>query len=196
MDNNESKTKKKTANPLPYIIVFAILFLIILGLLTWVLDIFYKNHQCTLYPNIWCSDNWSCNNVCPGGTSPVANGLPVNPCFGNTAYVGPTGEGGTGLASCIFGPTAMGATACFVTPSGGPPTGGTGLSCDCIPEMSFTQNCFSGCAINLTSVTGTTGGSGSPVCCCNDLNNPVCAVELVNGVPTGTGLCAPNNNNT
>ncbi|CAH6421708.1 Hypothetical protein HVR_LOCUS1348 [uncultured virus] len=189
MAYNEYPTKKKSADPLPYIIIFAILFLIALGLLTWVLGTFYKSHACSLYPNIWCSDNWSCNTVCPGGNNPVSpQGQPVNPCFGNAAYVGPGGGSASGLSSCIFGPTAMGATACFATPSGGDTGGGgTGLACDCPTGMSGIQNCFNGCAINLTSIP--TGAAAT--CCCNDPNNPACAaVTGATGVEP-TGICLP-----
>jgi hypothetical protein len=141
MANNESK--KKSADPLPYIIVFAILFLVALGVLTWTLGIWYKAQQCVLNPNIWCSDNWTCNTNCPTGYT-------GNACFLNAA------TGSTGLASCLFGPNAPGATVCLNTPSG---TGG--LSCDCPTGMaSQTNNCFAGCSQNLGSV------ASESTCCC------------------------------
>lgn len=142
-------------NPLPYSITFAILFLILLGILTWVLDVWYKQNQCALEPNIWCSDNWTCNNTCP-------TGLSVNECFINS--------GSTGLASCLYGPNAPGARICFNTPSG---TGG--LSCNCPTNMTTqTNNCFSGCPQNLRSIPSNAN------CCCNP-STPGC----ITSCPTG-----------
>lgn len=170
-----TKTKKKAANPLPYIIVFAILFLIALGVLTWVLDVFYKSYQCGYYPNIWCSDNWTCQTKC-NGVIPGTDIYP-NPCFGTPGSTGSLSP--TGLASCLFGPDAPGALVCFT-----PPTGGTGVACSCPTGMSGPPvlNCFNGCGIDLDSISA----PGTPVCCCNDQNNPNCAMS--NGQPTG--LCA------
>lgn len=138
MENN--KTKRQTADPLPYIIIFAILFLVALGILTWTLDMWYKQHQCALHPNIWCSDNWTCNNPCPTGYT-------GNQCFVN---LGPTG-----LASCIYGPSAAGATACLNPPA---ETGGT--ACSCPTGIQSANNCFIGCAGRLSDV------AGSDCCCC------------------------------
>lgn len=157
MANNE--TKKKSADPLPYIIIFAILFLVALGILTWTLDMWYKQHQCALHPNIWCSDNWTCNNACTPGSA-------VSPCFVN---LGPTG-----LASCLYGPNVAGATACIAPPS---ETGG--VACDCPTEMQGAQNCFVGCASKLSDIPG--GSSGIPCCCCP--NTAGCPWTSVNDVP-------------
>lgn len=135
---------QNVANPLPYIIVFAILFLVALGILTWVLDVYSKQHSCALHPNIWCSDNWTCNNSCPTGSG-------YNACFNNV--------GSTGLASCLFGPDSSIATTCLNLPTG---TGGTGAAaCDCVSGIQQTvSNCFSGCAANLGDI------SNDVICCC------------------------------
>lgn len=184
-DTPKESNPPKNKHIIIYIVAFAIQFLVILGLLTWVLGVYYQNNSCGYYPNIWCSDMWTCNNVCQGGDNPVnSKGLPVNPCYGQTAYLGTTG-----LASCVFGPDAPGATVCLQAPTG-PPTGGTALGCDCIPQMqgSAVENCFNGCAANLDEI-----GSGG-VCCCNDPNNSAC---LVTASPSGGvvpfGACAPDN---
>jgi hypothetical protein len=137
------ETKKKSADPLPYIIFFSILFFVALGVLTWTLSTWYKEHQCVLYPNIWCSDNWTCNNPCPTGHT-------GNQCFVN---LGPTG-----LASCIFGPNAPGSRDCLATPPG---TGG--LACDCPTGMQSIPNCFAGCADSFNDLT-----TNSQCCCCPD----------------------------
>ena len=128
-------------NPLPYIIVFAFLFVIGLIALTWTLDVWYKANQCVTFPNVWCSDTWVCNNSCPTGE--------FNACFAST--------GTTGLASCLFGPNSAVANVCFNIPSGD-----TGLSCTCSTGMAATNNCFSGCAQNFDSITG------NPICCCKE----------------------------
>jgi len=138
-------SKKKSADPLPYIIVFAILFLIGLGVLTWTLGVWYKSQQCAIYPNIWCSDNWTCNNNCPTGYT------------GNSCFLNATAP--TGLASCIYGPDAPGAKVCLTTPAG---TSATATSCDCPTGMQQTANCFSGCSQNFSSINFGAGNS----CCC------------------------------
>src|SRR5690606_22735809 len=119
-------------NPLPYIITFGILVILTLAALTWMLQQWYRETQCVLDPNIWCSDQWTCNNSCPTGSS-------NNECFIN---LGPTG-----LASCLYGPNSAIATVCFT-----PPTGGTGTSCNCPPELvGITNNCLAGCPIDFDS---------------------------------------------
>lgn len=167
-----TSTRTSSADPLLYVIIFAFLFLISLGLLTWVLGTFYKSHACGLYPNIWCSDEFSCTTPC----TTTISGHTVNPCFGVTSYIG-----STGLSSCIFGPDAPGATVCFF-----PPTDG-GTACACPPELGGdVQSCFNGCPSNLSSI-----GEGG-ACCCNDLNNTRCLVMVADdGSLVGTGICAP-----
>ena len=149
--DDKKPQQKKGANPLPYIISFAVLFVVTLVVLTWVLDVFYKAQACGTYPNIWCSDTWTCTNNCPGAVNP--SGYPVSQCFENV--------GTTGLSSCLFGPNAAGATACYFTPSGD-----GGLSCDCVASMQNTPNCYSGCAQSLDDITGP--------CCCDQSVNPNC----------------------
>lgn len=130
----------QTADPLPYIITFAILFVIALGLLTWAIGKGFAANQCVLQPNIWCSDNWTCNNSCPTGDTTH------NSCFQN---IGPTG-----LASCIFGPNSAIANTCVA-----PTNGDTGaVACDCNQATSQqTNNCLSNCPQNLQQVNpGTT----------------------------------------
>lgn len=130
-------------NLLPYIIIFAIIFFINLSLLTWVLSVWYKSHQCIVNPNIWCSDTWTCNNNCTGSS--------YNECFNHG-----TSEG---LASCLFGPNAPGAQVCFKIQ-------GTGPTCNCSQGMKEqTNNCFSGCPINLREVSKNTR------CCCQPGRN-------------------------
>lgn len=153
---------KKSADPLPYIILFAILFLISLAVLTWTLDVWSKAHSCALYPNIWCSDNWSCATNCSSGYS-------GNQCFVN-------GMNSTGLSSCLFGPNAAGATACFFTPTGG--TAGS-LSCECTPAMTAAPNCFSQCAQSFGNIA-----QNIPCCCCPGTKG--CPYTFGN-IPSGCG---------
>jgi hypothetical protein len=162
----------KQVNPLPYIIVFIILFITSLIVLTWMLDVFNKNIQCTMEPNIWCSDEWYCQSACTGGQSVEG---PVSSCYENAGPSGTVGYTGiTGLANCLFGPNAPGATVCFEQPA---QTGATALACDCPTILqSGVGSCLSGCPLNLNSVNNAT------VCCCNEgpgctKNAPECNVN-------------------
>lgn len=133
-----------SADPLPYIIVFAILFVGALAALTWMLGVWFKEHQCALNPNIWCSDTWQCNNNCPTGFTGSA-------CFLH-------GTGTTGLASCLFGPTAAGANICIPA---GVPTGGIPENCNCPAGITgATNNCLGSCPQNLSGV------ANGNICCC------------------------------
>lgn len=145
MASPEPVTKKAIADPLPYIIVFAIMVLVALGVLTWTLSVWYKTSQCAVYPNVWCSNNWTCNNSCAGTTG-------FNSCF--TDY----GTGTTGLALCLMGPDSTQGQLCFQMPTGGT---GDDVSCDCIPEIQKAQNCFSQCAQDFKSM-----GASTQCCCC------------------------------
>jgi len=160
-------------NVLIYIIIFAILFYIILGVLTWDIYIYNQSYGCGYDPNVRCYNDWYCKTLCPVSQT-------YNSCFSQENALGPTG-----LADCLYGPSSAAATLCL-TPPDGPPTGGTGLSCDCIPQMTSTsvQNCFRGCRINLEA----SPDSNSRTCCCNDPTNPNCAV---NDAGIGIGPCAP-----
>lgn len=153
--------KKEQADPLPYVIVFAILFLISLGLLTWVLSLWYKADQCGKNPNIWCSDTWSCNNNrCLG----------YNYCFENI--------GATGLASCLYGPNSVAATVCYNLET----TGDTGATlCDCPQNLQNVQNCFSGCGTRIS-------GSVTKCCCCP--GTPGCTEEMSAGCFTDGAKCS------
>jgi hypothetical protein len=159
----EPKPKKKGPDPLIYVIIFAILFFVTLGLLTWFLDVYNKQHKCLLDPNIWCSDNWTCQTQCTTDSSGVCVApnplggadLPVNKCFCN-----PTGT--TGLASCLYGPNAEGATNC-INPGVDGETG-TG---DCICPQTIqetTINCFNNCYQSLALLAA---NNPEVNCCCN-----------------------------
>lgn len=146
----------KQVNPTPYLITFIILFITALFVLTWLLDVFNKNAQCTFDPNIWCSDEWTCQNKCTGSVDP--EGQPVSSCFENLET--------TGLASCIYGPQAPGATICLTQPDENDPTA---LSCNCPQNLqSGVMNCLGGCPQTLDAVAGT-------VCCCT--TGPHCTPE-------------------
>lgn len=138
-----ASSKKETANLIPYFIVFAILFIGALGALTWMFDMWFKENKCAIYPNIWCSDTWTCNKSCGTETE-------FDKCY---ETVGPTG-----LASCIFGPKADGANTCKANAT----TGTGGVSCECDNSMATqTSNCLAGCASDLGSV------AKDALCCCS-----------------------------
>lgn len=144
MDKESGEQKESFFNPLPYIISFAILFLIAIASVTWVLGVYYKANQCVLNPNIWCADDWRCNKA-PCFTGP--SGAAVSHCFGDVT-------GPTGLASCLYGPKASGAQLCVT-----PPENTGGVACNCVPTMETAANCFMGC------VQGLTGANISCPCC-------------------------------
>ena len=145
-----AKQTRASANILPYIIVFAILFFVMLVALSWTLSIWSKSNQCAGYPNIWCADDWVCNTSCPTGYT------------GNSCFVE---NSATGLASCLMGPDSAQATLCFNFA-----TGTTGaLACECTNAMSDTQNCFSGCPQTLSDINNS---SPNFTCCCNDKASP------------------------
>lgn len=169
-DPKEAQEKRKP-NPLPYVITFLILFLVALGVLTWVLDGYNKVHKCSTFPNIWCWNDFQCQNPCskqpcttgsteqcafsniPPGITGAIQSAPVSNCFlSPNSSTGPTG----GLASCLIGPDSTTSTLCV------PNTGVTGtnnLSCNCVaPVQNITSNCYSGCSQNLRQLAsqGTT----------------------------------------
>lgn len=140
------ETKKKGANPLPYIIIFALLFLVALGVLSWALSVFYKASQCNLDPTIWCSDNWTCQNACTlsnpddSNTCQTSGGQPVDPCFCKNIN---SSGGITGMASCIT--TAINSY-CAASPD--PTTG----DCACPAPINAASNCLKGCPNQLSQV--------------------------------------------
>lgn len=171
---------KKEVNQLPYIIVFAILFLVSLILITWVLDVGYKANSCGLDANIWCADDWTCNTpTCD--KAPVSN-LPISPCFHSVGL--------TGLASCLYGPDSLFAKDCKnCTTAGGCATGG--VACHCPTGMAYdpnnpeddvntAMNCLNNCAINVKFPTSITGARPRSCCCTTD--SDFCA-----SVPDGKG---------
>lgn len=156
---SDADTNVQPIDPLPYFITFAVLFIIFLALFTWVLGVWYKSNQCSIQPNIWCSDNWSCNQNSSDGS----------PCF-------LTATGATGLASCLFGPESAIALVCFNAPTGG--TGG--LACNCPTGMAVqTNNCLSNCP-------GTTAHINSNTECCCTPGTPGCHNDSSNRTCGGT----------
>lgn len=157
----DPQTQKKSASPLPYVIVFALLFLVMLVVLAWVLDMYKKVHNCATVPNIWCFDTWVCNNSCPAGPTGTAvdpSGNTVNGCFTNATNP-------TGLSSCLFGPESIQATLCFN--ENGTPTGG--VACDCTELMqSQLVNCLSNCPRTIDDVPD------NAVCCAKGSTNAEC----------------------
>jgi len=132
-------------SPLPYVVIFAILVIILITVITMAIYYWSKAHMCGVNPHIWCSDNYTCNQSCEAGS------IGHSECF-NADHL--TDHG---LASCLYGPDAPGAGLCF-----NPPTTGTNeLACDCVSEMNDqSNNCFSGCASKIGAVNQNT------VCCC------------------------------
>lgn len=186
--SSEPTTTKKGPDPLIYIIIFAILFLITLGLLTWVLDVYNKQHQCVLDPNIWCADTWNCQNSCDSSGGPgtcVATNSTTGETFGVSPCFCTEATGATGLASCLFGSNAPGATIC-VNPGTGGETG-TG-SCMCPEGIQTTQsNCFHNCYQSLSDLANSQDPNQPTTnCCCTP------TAELQTSNPTLYAFCLNN----
>ncbi len=155
-DNNSDNIKKinKSDNIIPYIIVFAILFIIGLILLTWLLDRWYKAQSCTTNPYIWCSDNWVCENktkedgTCSDDSSLKSGAGYISECYKNSK----------GLASCLFGITSTVATICSGSSGGSEYQPGKKCPCPMDDPVEGT-NCLKGCPISG-------GGVANPQCCC------------------------------
>lgn len=171
------KAIRRKPDPFPYILVFTILFFVAIGLLTWVLDTYNKSHLCTLNPNMWCTDNWTCQTACTIGTSGVCSATNAN---GNTYQVKDCfcSSGTTGLASCLFGPEAEGSNTCS-----NPGINDTGVG-DCVcpdvlttapTDSSLANNCLNSCAGSITELANQYCPNGVCTnlpfaCCCNAAN--------------------------
>lgn len=165
---SEEKAIKRKPDPFIYILIFAILFLTILGLLTWVLDVYNKHQQCSVNPNIWCADTWSCSAACDNSSgvcmqnviqTPGVTPGPVNPCFCSNATES------TGLASCLFGPNAPAATTCINPGTDGETNVGT---CTCPTGIQQTiTNCFNNCYQSISDLADAQGSTPTVNCCCD-----------------------------
>jgi len=151
--NKNKSNKNKSNNIIPYIIAFAILFILALIVLTWMLDRWYKNRTCDNNPYIWCSDNWICETSADeNGTCGDNNGL--NGCYKDATTIG--------LSSCLFGITSTSATICTTAGTSGT-SGTTGITCPCAitkDNSTYDENCLIGCPISGQSLTS------NPQCCC------------------------------
>ena len=143
--NNDLPPPPGQSSPLPYIIIFALLVIILVVAITFAVYYWSQSHLCGTQAHIWCSDTWTCTTACAAGST------------GHSTCFNQPNLGATGLASCLYGPTASGAHLCY-----DPPTTGTdGVSCECTAEMAAqTSNCLSGCASKISAVNPNT------VCCC------------------------------
>ena len=126
-------------NPLPYVIVFAILVIALLVVLAWFLSLLNKNKECSYSPKMMCSNEWRCETNCPTGSN-------HNVCFEN-------GTRNVGLAECLIGLGSTTNDYCQSRP---------GVSihdpfCDCIVDSGL--NCMSGCPRKFGDMT-------TPICCC------------------------------
>ena len=145
MVTNNDLPSPAGVSPLPYLVVFAILVVILIIVITMALHFWSKAHLCGTQAHVWCADTWTCNTPCATGSTGHSD------CFNDDKF------GPTGLASCLYGPTTAAAQLCFT-----PPTTGTNeLACTCTPGMnSQTSNCLSTCPSKLSAV------NTNSVCCC------------------------------
>lgn len=135
----EKKTKE-APDPLPYIITFAILFVITMAVLTWALYEWYQSQQCGLEPNFWCSDDWVCGTGCTAGAT--GDAPDTSACF-YSLQIGSTGY--QGIGSCLYGPESSIALSCG---NHGQPAGSGVPLCACVIQAGA-NNCLSGCPTSL-----------------------------------------------
>lgn len=141
------------ASELPYVIVYAVLFFVIIGLGLYIMHLYMTLHYCQTDPNIWCYD-YECAVQCPLNTATPPQAINpsnqvVNICYNSTA-------GFSGLVDCLYGPNSAQANACIADPTT-PDTDEPACPC----AIGGTSNCLAGCAQTITSplLAGTT-------CCC------------------------------
>jgi len=127
-------------------ISFLIIILVVLG--SWVLYLRFQSFGCLTNYNIWCNDDWVCQNNCDSTypTIPFQTGTSPQ------------------LASRLFGPNSQIATSCNSQNI----ANNTG-TCTC--AISNANNCLSGCPLNSSQVQ-----IGVP-CCLKTGNNSGCATQ-------------------
>jgi len=152
-------------DPLIFIIVFAILFVILLILTTYYLDLNNRLLGCQFKPNIWCFNDWTCPSqsggapacegkpVCPSDAPPTSNC--VNVCYTNNGTINSLGQSATGLLDCLVGPNSQAAKVC-----GGVPANPNEPACGC--DIATTNSCFSNCPSGVKSDQGL---NPDTVCC-------------------------------
>ena len=102
------------------------------------------------HPAIWCHDDWRCNTLCPKSFEEdypenLQKSKKNSPCFSENSM--------TGLASCLYGPKAVGSTSCYNPQD-------SSWKDDCVCNIVSGNNCMTGCAENFEDL------SRDAVCCC------------------------------
>jgi hypothetical protein len=139
--------KKSFFSGFIYTIIIAILIIILVVLGSWVLYLRFQSFGCITNFNIWCSDDWVCQNNCDST-------YPVIPFQTGTSPQ---------LASRLYGPTSLLATTCSsdtIAESG---------TATCACATPNTSNCLSGCPRNSSEVVP------GVACCLKTGNNAACA---------------------
>lgn len=113
------------------LLVFLILIFALFISLSWLISEVNAGNACQLDPNIWCYNDWTCQNTCSGqdGT--------INSCYNQKE----------GLAECLFGLDSPQANFC------------TADNCPCVVPLESADNCFNGCPsqrnqINCSTLQG------------------------------------------
>lgn len=138
------------SNPIPYLIVFFILVIVLLAAITWAMYEYNKLSKCLFDPNIWCRTDWKCKNTCP-------NDQNVLNCYkGNLPQ-------GTTMTECIYKYITDELKGCYNMNGNNQ----NPIACTC-PIPSDTQNCLSNCAMSINDLPESAKGA----CCCK---GPGCA---------------------
>jgi hypothetical protein len=121
-----------------YLGIVTILFLAILVLWYFALGFYYKAYECSIDPNIWCWNDFTCNVAC--GTNDIPCGTSVSVSASCYDLTSPS------LPECLYGPTTNLATQCL--------SSNDSDNCTCpVPLDNDANNCFEGCPFGTKNVT-------------------------------------------
>jgi hypothetical protein len=131
------------------IIIFAILFFVLLAVVSYYLSIRNKLIACQNNPNVWCFNDWACVPNIPAGTPGV------NICYTNNGTIDSNGNSvkPPGLVNCLIGPDSQAAKVC----------GAPNPLCAC--DIPSANNCFQVCPGCLNGQSCTNPSPVNPTCC-------------------------------
>jgi len=150
---------------------------IIIGILV-ILYFFFKVQQentiCLTNPSIDCYNNWTCETLC------TDKNQIFNQCFYQQKNL-------DNIAQCLYGVQSKAATLCRADNDNNDNNDNAPL-CDCVLEKKdAANNCFNNCPDALDD--NKEGTTQNATCCCNDINNPKCGAELVQGKVVPNNSC-------
>lgn len=112
-----------------YATSFAILFVLTVVISIMALSKYHTAYYCSINPNIWCWDDWQCENNSTDNNQ--------SNCFSTAA------DGNPGLLSCLAGANSTTAKLCE----------DGNENCVCPDPIEGADNCLQGCPGNFSEVT-------------------------------------------